>query len=182
MILKRFTSPKGNEVVIRKASENDALQLIAHTQLTLSSFPEFVLTKPEEFTMNEQQEKDWINHHNTSPGAFLAVAEVGKQIIGIIHIETGKKKKIKHAGEFAIAVHPDHTEQKVGAALLECMINWAKAEPTIEKILLNVNENNSRAVNLYQKFGFVTEGRNQKALKLSDGRYLNNLQMALFVK
>jgi RimJ/RimL family protein N-acetyltransferase len=182
MILKRFISPKGIEIIIRKATEADAAALLEHTRLTLSVFPEFVLTEPDEFTKTEKQEKEWINQHNYGPAAFLAVAEAGQKIIGIIHIEAAKRRKISHSGEFAIAVHPDFTEQKVGSALLECMIDWAKTNPQLEKIILNVNEINHRAIRMYEKFGFVTEGRNLKALKMADGRHLNNLQMALFVK
>jgi RimJ/RimL family protein N-acetyltransferase len=182
MILRRFISPKGAEIIIRNTTEDDALALLEHTRLTLRAFPEFVLTEPEEFTKNEEEEKAWIRQHNEGPAAFLAVAESNKKIIGIIHIEAGKRNKLRHSGEFAIAVHPDFTEQKVGSALLECMIDWARSNEHMEKIILNVNENNHRAVRLYEKFGFVIEGRNLKALKMTDGRHLNNLQMALFVK
>jgi len=181
MLPGKFTSAKGLEILVRRATEEDAEALIALGKLTLESYREFVLTTPEEFNPSLEQEKEFIRSHNV-PGGFLAVAEAGKKLIGLVHLKPAAKKKIAHTGEFAIAVAPGYIEQKIGSALMDCLVDWAKSEPGIEKVILNVMQENKRAIHIYKKMGFVVEGVNVKALKQADGTYTNNVQMALFVK
>ncbi len=180
MILKKFNSPGGNEIIIRKATLEDAESIIAYSTLILKTFSDVVLTTPEEFHPTIEEQKNWINSFNNSDTGFLAIAESNAKIVGIIHFETHKKKKASHTGEFALAIHPDFHRQKIGEELLLQLISFAKHNPKIEKIILNVGEHNSKAINLYKKLEFVTEGINIKAVKQPDGKYTNNVQMALF--
>ncbi len=48
----------------------------------------------------------------------------------------------------------------------------------LSRVELSVWENNAPAIALYQKFGFVTEGRKRLALKI-DGEYCDSIMMAL---
>ena len=179
MILKKFTSAKGLEIILRKASEEDAAKIIEFSLLTLKAFEEITLTAPEEFTRPIEEQKDWIKLHNL-PGSFLALAQHNSILVGIIHLQSFQKKKIAHCGELAIAIHPEFTDQKIGTEMMNCLLEWAKNQNVIEKIILNVNENNSRAVHIYKKLGFVQEGHNVKATKQKNGIYNNNIQMAWF--
>lgn len=74
-------------------------------------------------------------------------------------------------------VHPDFQGQGVGHALMEVLLTWANEHPQIEKVILQVLVTNERAIRLYQKFGFVVEGRHIKAIRQPDGRYVDVLQM-----
>lgn len=181
MILKTFISPKGNEIIIRKADIKDAENIIAYSTLILKTFTEFVLTTPEEFTPTIEEQEKWINNFNFSGTGFLVLAEHKNKIVGLLHFETAKRKKASHSGEFALSVHPDFHNQKIGRELLQHLITWARQNPKVEKIILNVNEANVNAIDLYKKLGFEKEGLNLKAVKQPDGHYTNNVQMALFV-
>ena len=181
MLLKKFISPDGSEIIIRKADLKDAEAIIAFSTLTLKTFTDVVLTTPEEFHPTIEQQREWINSFNNCDTGFLAIAESKLKMVGIIHFEVMKKKKVSHSGEFALAIHPDFHKQKIGSELLQQLVLWAKQNPKIEKVILNVAEHNQKAIDLYKKFGFVTEGVNIKAVKQPDGQYTNNVQMALFV-
>jgi RimJ/RimL family protein N-acetyltransferase len=181
MIIKEFHSRKGNHVVIRSAGHDDVEAIIAYSTHILNTFLDVVLTTPEEFKPTAEDQKNWIDRHNTSPDGFLAIAVCDGQIIGMIHLLAHSKKKASHIGEFALSVRGEYHNQEVGSELLNCLVEWGKTNPTIEKVILNVNSTNEKAICLYRKFGFEIEGVNKKAVKQSDGRYFDNLQMALFV-
>jgi ribosomal protein S18 acetylase RimI-like enzyme len=51
----------------------------------------------------------------------------------------------------------------------------------VEKVVLKVSSNNTKAVKLYQSLGFVEEGRMTKEIKLEDGTYVDTIVMAQFV-
>jgi tRNA-Thr(GGU) m(6)t(6)A37 methyltransferase TsaA len=61
------------------------------------------------------------------------------------------------------------------------LIEWAKSNPEVEKIELNVRSSNLRAIRLYQKLGFNIEGRIRYRMKMPDGSYQDDLEMGLFV-
>ncbi|SDJ93621.1 ribosomal protein S18-alanine N-acetyltransferase [Natronincola ferrireducens] len=56
-----------------------------------------------------------------------------------------------------IAVHPDYQGRKVGEAIVEAIIEEAKAR-RIYRITLEVRKSNDIAQNLYKKLGFITCG------------------------
>ncbi len=72
--------------------------------------------------------------------------------------------------------------QGIGTALLAALLDWAKENPLIEKVCLEVVADNTNAIRLYQKFGFVEEGVKKKAAKIDDGTYWDLILMARFVK
>ncbi len=76
-----------------------------------------------------------------------------------------------------MGVHPDYRAKGLGTRLLRACIDkaWIKG---ITRIVLEVREDNSRAIALYEKMGFKTEALMQKALRY-DGIYFNALQMRL---
>ena len=72
--------------------------------------------------------------------------------------------------------------QGVGTALLATLLEWATANPLIEKVCLDVNATNSNAIRVYKKLGFVEEGLRSKDIKRGPGRYVDTVTMARFLK
>jgi RimJ/RimL family protein N-acetyltransferase len=62
------------------------------------------------------------------------------------------------------------------------LLNWAEANPVIEKICLEVFATNENAIRLYKKFGFVEQGLGSKDVKRGPGQYVDVLSMCRFVK
>ena len=67
----------------------------------------------------------------------------------------------------------------LGKDLLKESIAWTDSNG-IKKITLNVLETNEKAINLYRKFGFKTEGILENDKVLSDGQYYNTVVMGRF--
>ncbi|CAM5222958.1 hypothetical protein UACE39S_06348 [Ureibacillus acetophenoni] len=115
-------------------------------------------------------------------GKLAILAEYQGNIIGFLDFHNGGKKRTQHQGEFGMSVAEAFRNQGVGRALLKCLLDWAKDHPLIEKVCLEVFAENTNAIALYKKFGFVEEGRKQKAIKVSDEKYHDLILMAYFSK
>ena len=72
--------------------------------------------------------------------------------------------------------------QGIGTMLMESLLEWATANPLIEKVCLEVFTTNSNAIRLYRKLGFVEEGLRLKDIKFGPGRYVDTLAMGKCVK
>ncbi|KZE64426.1 alanine acetyltransferase [Fictibacillus phosphorivorans] len=120
--------------------------------------------------------KDYLEN----PNYVQFIAEVEGKFVGKIDFKNGNNDKISHQGAFAMIILPEYRNYGIGSALLETLITWAKNNSKIEKICLEVMEDNIGAIQLYKKQGFFEEGRKAKGVKLEDG-YQDLILMALFV-
>lgn len=65
--------------------------------------------------------------------------------------------------------------------MLTVLLDWAKENPLIEKVCLEVVADNTNALHLYRNFGFVEEGLKTKAVKIDEQTYYDLILMAYFV-
>ncbi|MNI85410.1 Spermine/spermidine acetyltransferase [compost metagenome] len=80
-----------------------------------------------------------------------------------------------------MSVRSDYQGGGIGKALLQALIDWAEKHRQIEKITLGVFANNSKAIELYRKMGFVQESLMRKQIKLQDGKYVDVIGMGLLL-
>lgn len=83
----------------------------------------------------------------------------------------------RHAMSLGIAVAQPAQGQGVGAALMAALLDYADNWGQVLRTELTVYADNARAIRLYERFGFVTEGR-MRAYALRDGAYVDTLAMA----
>ena len=84
------------------------------------------------------------------------------KIVGTAGIEAvGTMYKVRHRAEFGISVLKEYWGLGLGTALLRACIQCAK-EAGYVQLELNVVANNTRAIAIYKKMGFVEYGRNPK--------------------
>ena len=76
-----------------------------------------------------------------------------------------------------MSVHPNYQGLGIGKQLIETLLDWARNNKQIEKVVLQVFATNGRAIDLYRTMGFVEEGRHIKAIKQPDGTYVDVIQM-----
>ena len=143
-----------------------------------------MLITPEEFNLTAQQEDELIQRHLDHPDKVIIVPRVDNKIVGMMDFSAGARKQNSHQGEFGTSVHDHYQMQGIGRMMLECLIDWASAHPTLEIIRLKVHSRNTKAINLYNSVGFTTEGREKKGVKLGPNEYEYDdvLLMALAVK
>ena len=144
------------KIIIRAAKIEDAEQL-AQAEQIIAKEPGFLISQPEELPKERFKEtiKKLLDETN---GKYL-VAELNNKIIGHAFLECMTPKNLRHVAFLTIVVHTGHQSKGIGTRLLENLISWAKKSDIVEKILLHVRASNTRAINLYNKFNFVEQGR-----------------------
>ncbi|MBW8348785.1 GNAT family N-acetyltransferase [Bacillus sp. IITD106] len=168
-----------NNYIIRRAAESDAQQIISHTKKVLKENPDVMGITLGEFNPSLDEEKEWINSHNTQ--GLLLVAEVNRKIIGILSFHSSPLKRLSHQGIFGMSVQEEFTNSGIGTSLIRELLAWAKKEQRVEKITLEVFSNNERAIHLYKKLGFTEEGRFKKQVKLDANEYVDDIVMSKFI-
>ena len=114
---------------------------------------------------------------NIRRGYAQYVAEVDGDLIGWADILPGQRDSTRHMGGLGMGVADGFRGQGIGRALLSRAIEhcW---EMGLKRIELEVYVQNTRAIILYERMGFVLEGRLRKA-RLMDGEYRDVLHMAI---
>jgi putative acetyltransferase len=85
-----------------------------------------------------------------------------------------------HVGVLSLGVHPDFQRKGVGRALMQYLIDHARASG-LERLELYVRADNERARALYTSLGFQHEATRVRFVKLEDGTYVDDLILALFL-
>ncbi|ATA61118.1 GNAT family acetyltransferase [Geobacillus stearothermophilus] len=171
----------GRPIVVRTASPEDAERVVAFVKAVAAEAP-YLLTTEAEMAVTSEQQKQWLQQMADDSGKLALLAEHDSEMIGFLDFHNGNKRRTKHQGSFGMSVKKDFRGQGVGTALLAALLDWAKENPLIEKVCLEVVAGNKNAIRLYQKFGFVEEGVKKKAAKIDDGTYWDLILMARFVK
>jgi RimJ/RimL family protein N-acetyltransferase len=76
-----------------------------------------------------------------------------------------------------MGVTQDCWGQGVGAALMNAVIEWLEARG-VQRIELVVATDNRRALRLYRRYGFEIEGCQRGAVRLAEGDWRDDYQMA----
>ncbi len=111
-----------------------------------------------------------------SKGYAQYYAVDGDKVVGWCDIIPKSNEGFTHVGILGMGLLSEYRNQGIGSRLLEKAIEHSVKKNGIEKIELEVYESNANAIKLYEKFGFVHEGKRIKSRKL-DGIYDNLVMM-----
>jgi RimJ/RimL family protein N-acetyltransferase len=112
-------------------------------------------------------------------GAGIQFVAVGadERVIGWCDIVRDTREGFRHCGRLGMGMLPEARGKGLGTRLARAAIDRAWSDG-LERIELEVFASNERAIELYRRLGFVTEGVKRRARKL-DGQYDDNVLMAL---
>jgi RimJ/RimL family protein N-acetyltransferase len=175
-----YKSKDGKTVTIREAKEQDAERMIISASKALIKAPYMLSTGEDVKRMSIDAIQKTLKAYHENPNYVQFIAEVDGKLVGKIDFKNGNNEKISHQGAFAMIILPEYRNYGIGRALLETLINWARNNSEIEKVCLEVMEDNLGAIQLYKNLGFFEEGRKAKGVKL-DGGYQDLILMAIFV-
>ena len=104
----------------------------------------------------------------------------GPRLVGIVAFDRASGLKNRHNADiYQMYVAPEARGKGYGRALVEALIARARALDGLENLLLAVTTVNTAARVLYRALGFAVYGAQPHALKLPDGRYLDEELMIL---
>lgn len=94
-------------------------------------------------------------------GTYPLAAVAGGEVIGqlTLHTSLSSSPRRRHTGSLGMAVRDDWHGKGVGTALMQACVDLADNWLNIHRLELEVFVDNEPAIRLYEKFGFVTEGR-----------------------
>lgn len=117
----------------------------------------------------------YVSRHATGNNAvFLAkmhYPESDNIIVGSVALTCFGRPQLDHAAGLGLNVAASFRGQGIGHALMQHALQWARQSSTIERIELEVIENNASAIHLYEQLGFQREGIKRKAVKKPDGYF-----------
>jgi RimJ/RimL family protein N-acetyltransferase len=118
-----------------------------------------------------------IKEDVSSDDAFCVVAEDEGNIVACLHYEAYSRPQLSHSGEFTLTVAKQWRSQGIGTNLVKLLISWVKQHEHITRIEAEVFSNNSEAMSIYKKLGFIQEGVKHNAV-LVEGNYIDIIQIA----
>lgn len=163
---------------IRSARPEDA-PLLAAAERAIASVPGRLASRPEEIV--DDAFRAMIQRLDDGTRGKYLVAERAGAIVGHALLEPLPLAVTSHVVRLTIAVHEGHQHQGVGGALMNALLDWARSNPRIEKVELQVRASNAPAVALYRSLGFVEEGRKTRRLKIGPSEYIDDIYMAMWV-
>jgi putative acetyltransferase len=168
------------DLTIRQAETEDAEQIISLVK-KISGEPDVdIALAPGEFNLTIEAEREILAEYTRSENSIFLVAEAGGQIVGMLNCEGGNRKATRHVTTLGMSVDKAWRNQGVGSRLMAGAVEWARGNGVVSRIELLVFARNEMAIHLYQKFGFIVEGRCRRAI-FRNGEYLDNLLMALLL-
>ncbi|MET1180776.1 GNAT family N-acetyltransferase [Peribacillus simplex] len=162
--------------IIRTGELADA-EAVLDVQNSVISEGEYFIAVSEEFNKTPEQQRDWIRTLLKNERDTIIVAEINGEVIGWIVFQSENRKRMSHKGSFGMMIRKNYRGKGMGKELLKALLEWAEANPFIEKVSLGVFSTNQRAISLYKKMGFVEEGRKIKEFKMSEREYVDDIIM-----
>lgn len=180
---RSVTLKNGRQVCIRTVVPQDTPCVIEYLKAVFKEDRFFAMTAEEakELQTPKKEHEIILNNYN-DPNKLMVVTEVDGNIVSFSNVHAGERKRNRHVGEIGISILPEFRGVGLGTAIMQTMIEWAVAHPVIEKLALGVWAANKRAIRLYEKMGFVEEGRKIKEVKYADGTYDDCICMYKFVE
>ena len=149
-------------------SFHKALDAVCRERKYLAMFEAYPIESTRQFILN--------NIKNEIP-QFIVLCE--NEVVGWCDIIPDNKKISRHCGRLGMGVIKKYRHHGLGEKLLNATIEKAK-EIGLERVELEVFEDNEIAINLYKKNGFEFEGKRINSNKI-DGKYINSILMAKFL-
>lgn len=166
----------GAKCILKSVDRGDAQAIIEYLK-KVSEETLFLLRNADEVNFTVEAEGQFLEEKRNNPREIMMIAEVNGVLAGNCAIAAcGSMRRVYHRCSLAIALKKEYWNQGLGTAMLEYALSLAK-KIGYEQVELEVVEGNDSAKHLYEKAGFIEEGRNVRALKYDDGAYRDEIKM-----
>jgi len=163
------------EIQIRPVQVQDA-QAINEIR-RMSGVMENVLAIPSE---RIQKSVDAISNLDANVHQFVATVndqEGSERVIGCASLYVFASPRLRHSAGVGIVVHKEYQGNGAGQKLMEALLDMADNWLMLVRVELTVYTDNERAIRLYKKMGFESEGIKRKAA-IRNGQYADEYMMA----
>lgn len=161
--------------ILRCPTKYDAIEL-SKLRVKIDGQTENLDRESGEGLLTPEDFEKLIYEDSIAEKTIFLVAEVEGKIVGFARLEGSKLSRFRHKAEFGICISKEYWGRGIGKVLLENILIWADTVE-IEKISLTVVQPNTKATQLYKRYGFVEEGLLIKDRIHKDGNYYNTVIM-----
>ncbi|UCZ55275.1 GNAT family N-acetyltransferase [Bacillus shivajii] len=172
-LVMNFTAKDGTEVTLRPAVKDDAFDIITNVQDIIQQGR--YIQKEKVRTIEEEQ--SFIQEMIEKDNMYVAV-DIGGHVVGIARLIRGDLKMKRHTALFRTWLSKDAQGKGLGKKIMEYTLEWGRIHQ-LHKICLTVFAENKVAKQLYERYGFVTEGVQREQIYI-DGKYDDEIFMAYF--
>ena len=169
-----------SEITYRNPAAEDAENIVDFYNY-VGGETSFLSFEKDEYPLDVKAQEAKIRELQGDVNNTMLLALDSEKIVGIATISSSHKIKSRHEGELGIVVAKEYQGQGIGSKLIQMLIDWCKGNGVTTRIRLDTRTDNTMAVSLYLKFGFVVEGccKNQTLL---DGKYYDLYIMGMMIK
>lgn len=157
---KEVILKNNKKCLIRDAVDDDA-QEVLDVFLATHEQTDYLSSYKDEATFDAEFERKFLTDIEDSEKEIYLCAVVDGRIVGTASVFSIGPNKVKHRAEFGIAIDKDYWGIGIGQALTAACIAFAK-NAGYSQLELEVVDDNTGAISLYQKMGFVEFGRNPR--------------------
>ena len=160
------------ELLIREAEAEDAAELVTFLNC-VSLETDFTSLDGDGILLTSEEMEIFLNKQASSDNQITLLAFLNDKIAGIVNITADQRKRVRHIGDLFIVIGKRYWNNGLGSLLLEEVIEWAQASSVLRRLQLTVQTRNQAAVHLYQKHGFVIEGRQERGAYIEEGKFID---------
>jgi len=154
-ISKDVTKDVIKDVIIKEALPEDAEARIAYARQVGSETDNLSFGK-EGFPISIEEEQEEIRNFSKDPKSVCYFAWKNGKLVGSGELRAFPRR-MSHRAELGLTVVKAEWNSGIGTKLMQKLIDYA-GENAVELINLEVRGDNSRAIHLYEKFGFKKVG------------------------
>ena len=160
------------ELLIREAEAEDAAELVTFLNC-VSLETDFTSLDGDGILLTSEEMEVFLNKQASSDNQITLLAFLNDEIAGLVNITADQRKRVRHIGDLFIVIGKKYWNNGLGSLLLEEAIEWAQASGILCRLQLTVQTRNQAAVHLYQKHGFVIEGRQERGAYIEEGKFID---------
>lgn len=175
IIENRIIQGKNLTWILRCPNKNDAAEL-SKLRVKIDGETEYMDRESGEGFLSPEDFQRVIYEDSVAEKNIFLVAEVNEKIVGFARCEGNTLSRFRHKAEFGICIAKECWGYGIGKVLIENILEWAD-NSGIKKISLTVVEQNTKAIELYRRYGFIEEGLLIKDRLHKDGNYYNTVLM-----
>ncbi len=177
---------RGHSFIVREATRRDAPRYLEHTRALIRETA-FMLQAPEDGLPEDGEQRLILTHYARLPNCLCLVAvrpgasPGRKEILGSLTLLGGQGRRTRGVVHLGMGVRRHAWRVGMGGRLLDRAIAWARLNPLVLHVTLQVYTENTIARALYLTRGFVEEGILRREARM-DGIYQDLVGMGLDVE
>jgi RimJ/RimL family protein N-acetyltransferase len=178
-VILKLSTRDGRRVVLRTIRWDDLDDLLEMINSLVEEEADIVRAEK----VSRAEEIDWLAKALSrleKDEVFYLVAEVDGKVVANSEISRGYSSYDRHVGGIGIAIRHGFRDVGIGTEMMNTLVKQARAMG-LKVLKLSAFENNKRAIQLYEKVGFVQTGRIPKEF-FKEGKYVDELIMTLLLE